>query len=833
MIQLSRILVIFATALVVSPSYAQVSGQLASDAVETVAGLDLSLNEPVTPEDYELAMYLLAMATDLDPSDTDLARSLVEAAWLAGDQEAVIRATRMIVRNDPRDTVAQLRLISSIINRQQTAEGRVKAYERFLGPEGESIDPAVRSRLMLDLALLERERGNDTEFLVALRKSAKLDPSHKAAQSLVAQQYSHQIKDAATRMRLQIRVLNSDPLDPHVHLSIARMCAAEGATDAAWRFLNNAIRIYKTDVGRVPPLLQEQQLSLLWQYEGPDAIIEELNPSLADERATLKARIESRLAASEPIDDLQRPEEIRYDRGIDQIRLLAAFSLGDQETVDSVLIDLRNGLNAFYEEAQERMKQRGANRMQILTEYLKEVVGYQTMRAIVGIEQKVIETDMKRIIQNAPELEPFFQPFEPFSRFAGGEYEIAKKQATDTLARSGPRDLIIAISSERLGQTDEAIEIYTQLTLDYALEAAGAYARTRLEELTGGESQITEEGELMQELASNIPQWFEKMITNPENTMALNIEPTQTAFGYGEHAGLRIELTNRSTLPLSLGSSSPIDSNFLIVPGFREIQSQFQGKGSAKVLDLGRRLRLKPLETISFVVDPDTVQTRWLIHSQPQSVIRQRWRALQGFKPLPRGGIVNSPFGLVSETPIVTRNVLAEANSNADSLVEGIGSDDPVRFRRSISGATASLYRPDLRPDLQGSDYESIVEAIWSAYERVDTTTKIWMLGKLPVNASAPVMTSFDERVQQTLTSDSLMDPEIDPTLVAMVLMTRVSSANSPIFDVADVHPDPRVGRIAELIKTRIEAIEPMYVEVNEPFKTYVPDSSDPVSDGF
>ncbi len=833
MIQLGRILVIVTTTLAISQSHAQVSGQLASDAVETVAGLDLSLNEPVTPEDYELAMYLLAMATDLDPSDTDLARSLVEAAWLAGDQESVIRATRLVVRNDPRDTVAQLRLISSIINRQQTAEARVKAYERFLGPEGQSIDPAVRSRLMLDLALLERERGNDTEFLVALRKSAKLDPSHKAAQSLVAQQYSHQIEDAATRMRLQMRVLNSDPLDPHVHLSIARMCAAEGATDAAWRFLNNAIRIYKTDVGQVPSLLQEQQLSLLWQYEGPDAIIEELNPSLADERATLKARIESRLAASEPIDDLQRPEEIRYDRGIDQIRLLAAFSLGDQETVDSVLIDLRNGLNAFYEEAQERMKQRGANRMQILAEYLKEVVGYQTMRAIVGIEQEVIETDMKRIIENAPELEPFFQPFEPFSRFAGGEYEIAKKQATDTLARSGPRDLIIAISSERLGQTDEAIEIYTQLTLDYALEAAGAYARTRLEELTAGESQITEEGELMQELASNIPQWFEKMITNPENTMALNIVPTKDSFEHGEHAGLRIELTNRSTLPLSLGSSSPIDSNFLIVPGFREIQSRFRGTGSAKVLDLGRRLRLKPLETVTFEIDPDTVQTRWLIHSQPQSVVRQRWRALQGFKPLPRGGLVNSPFGLVSETSLVTRKVLPEAKASVTALVDGIGSTEHERFRRSVAGITSVMYRPDLRPDLGESDFDQVIEALWNAYENADTTTKIWMLGKLPVRATAPALDSFDQRVQQALTSDSLIDPEIDSTLVTMVLMTRVREADSPIFDVAEVHPDTRVRRIAELVKQRIEQFEQSYVEVNQPFTTFVPDSSDPGSDDF
>jgi tetratricopeptide (TPR) repeat protein len=819
--------------LIASSSDAQISERLASDAVETVSGLDLSLNQPVTPDDFEIAMHLLSMAVELDPNDADLARSLVEAAWMAGDQEEVIRATRLVIRSDPRDTVAQLRLISSIINREQTVEGRVAAFDRFLGPEGQSIDPAVRSRLTMDLALLERERGNETGFLSALRRAAKLDTSNKTAQSLVAQHYSNQIEDSATRMRLQLRVLNSDPLDPHLHLSIARMCAAEGATDAAWRFLNNAIRIYKIDNGKTPALLQEQQLSLLWQYEGPQAILDELNPSLIDERTTLQARIDARIAASEPIDDLQSPEDIRYERGIDQIRLLSAFSLGDQETVDSVLRDLQLGLNAFYDGVVEQLKQRGANRVEILGTFLREVVSYQTMRAIVGVEQETIKRDMARIIENAPELEPYFQPFEPFSLFAGGEYEASKKQATETLKRSGPRDLIIALSSERLGQTEEAIEIYTQLTLDYALEAAGAYARTRLKELTGNESQITEVGEVMQQLAANVPQWFDNMITNPENTMALKIEPVKSSFEYGEHAGLRITLTNRSTLPLSLGSSHPIDSNFLIVPGFRETESNFQGVGSAQVVDLGRRLRLKPLESVSFVIDPDSIQTRWLIHSQPQSVIRQRWRALQGFKPLATGGIVNSPFGLVSESPLIERKVLPESRASAEQLIEGIGSDDATTFRRSVQGAAVVMNRLDLRPDLQLSDIERIVDALWDAYERVDTTSKVWILGSLPVKAAVSAMASFDERVQQTVTSDSLINPDIDATLVAMVLMTRVDSMNSPIFDVARAHSDPRLGSMAEVISSRIENVEPMYSGVNNPFQTYVPDSSDPGSFGF
>jgi len=810
---------------------AQISGERAADAIETVVGLDLSLNESVSPADYTLGMHLLNMALDLDPYDADLARSTVEAAWSAGDHDVLIHATRAIVRNDPSDTVAQLRLISAIINREQTVEARLVAYERFLGQQGESIDASVRSRLTLDMALLERERGNEPGFLSALRKAAKLDTANKEAQSLVAQHYSLIIPEASTRMRLQMRVLYADPLDPHVHIAIARMCAAEGATDAAWRFLNNGISIFRIDAGQVPPMLQEQQLSLLWQHEGPQAILDQLNPSLADERATMQARIDARIAADEPIDDLTPPEEILYEPGTDRIRLLAAFILNDQETVDSVLMDLQRGLVTYYSAIKEQMQVRGANRGALLGTYLNEVVTFQTMRAIVGVDAEIIRRDMTDIVSNAPELERFFQPFEPFSQYAGGEYAQATQSAMSQLAVSAPRDLLIALASEKLGKVEESIRLYTQLTLDYPLQATGALARSRLEELTNGADQTTAEGKLMGEIAEAIPVWLDKMIVDPENTMSLRIDPTNGSYDAGEAAGLVIRLSNLTTLPLSVGNAHPIDSNLLIVPGFREIDSGFSGFGKAKVVDLGRRLRLMPLEEMVIEINPDSIQTRWLIQTQPQAVVRQRWRVLQGFKPLPSGGIVNSPFALVSESPLIERQVLGEASDSVAELTDGIGSSNPDEFRRSLMGAAAVLYKPDSRPDLTEGDLGKIVDAIQARYEIADTETKIWMMGVLPTKIASSPMGSFDEYVQQTLTADSLVDMELEPALVAMVLMTRVESMASPVFDVARAHSDSRLGWIADLIAERINNIEPMYAGTDTPFETFAPNPAD--TDGY
>ena len=801
----------------------QISDDRAADAVEIVAGLDLALNSPVAPADYTLAMYLLDMALELNPNDADLSRSVAEAAWMAGDHEELIKATRAVVRNDPSDMVALLRLISAMVNREQTVEGRIEAYQRFLGEKGKSIDVTVRSRLALDMALLERERGNEIGFLNALRTSAKLDPANKEAQSLVAQQYSLKIKESSTRLRLQLRVLYADPLDPNVHFSIARMCATEGATDEAWRFLQSGIRIHLIDSGSVSSLLQEQQLSLLWQYEGPQAILDQLNPSLADERNTLQARIDARIAAAEPIDDLQSPLEIRYDPGTDRIRLLAAIILEDQETVDSVLLDLQNGLVAYYVEVKEQMQARGADRGALLGAYLTKVITFQTMRAIAGVDAEVIKNDVDGIVKDSPELMRFFRPFEPFSAFASGEYEKARESALVRLSRSAPRDLLIGLSTERLGEIDDAIDIYTQLSLDYPLQAVGALARTRLDELTDGQEQITDEGKLMREIIAGVPSWFDKMITNPENTMSFKVFPTKSFYVADESAAVTIRLANLSTLPLSLGNAHPIDSNMLVIPGFREVNDEFLGTGRAKVVDLGRRFRLEALEELVVELNPDSIQTRWLLQTQPQSAIRQRWRVLQGFKPLAMGGLVNSPFSLVSETPLVERGVLGQASATVDELIHGIESSDHVEFRRSVLGAGAILYNPSRRAELVDADWARIVDALTNRYAQVDTTSKVWMLGVLPTKIASSAMAPFDEQVQRALTSDSLIDPDIDSVLVAMVLMTRVEALGSSVLEVARMHTDGRLGWMADLIAERIENIEPMYAGTDRPFETFAP----------
>ena len=116
-------------------------------------------------EDFRAAALTLGEAIELDPSRPELTRLQIDAFRTAEDDEGVLEATGRLVRQDPRDTAAQLRLITDRIGSLQRIEDRIAAYKNLLGADGERLDASIRSRLAFDAALLTRELGDEDGFM--------------------------------------------------------------------------------------------------------------------------------------------------------------------------------------------------------------------------------------------------------------------------------------------------------------------------------------------------------------------------------------------------------------------------------------------------------------------------------------------------------------------------------------------------------------------------------------------------------------------------------------------------------------------------------------------
>ncbi len=115
------------------------------------AALTLVESQPITVEALGTAVVLVDEAFALNPDDAELCRLLYRFADLAENEEVRGRALARLVRLDPLDDVARLLRVTAAVDRFQTVEGRLAAYEKLLAePARTTLGPTVASRLAND-----------------------------------------------------------------------------------------------------------------------------------------------------------------------------------------------------------------------------------------------------------------------------------------------------------------------------------------------------------------------------------------------------------------------------------------------------------------------------------------------------------------------------------------------------------------------------------------------------------------------------------------------------------------------------------------------------------
>lgn len=769
-----------------------------------VASLDLGVHESPGVEDYQVAAEAMAIASEVRPGDAELARLVAAAAWGAGDRARLMEATRTIIRADPADTVAQLRLISANINERQTVEDRLAAYERFLGPDGSRIDASVRSRLALDAALLRREQGDRAGFERMLRQAADLDGTNKDAVSLAARTFGTDAAGAKTVAEWQVRLLYADPLDPHVHLTIARLCANQGALGGAGRFLANGVHLFEISTGSTPVILREQQLALKWQQQGPKAVLDELNPPLFDMRTEAGNIIKARVEAGEPRDDIKDPEDIRYDLGVEQVRLLASHAAGDEDSLKSSLNDLAMTTEDTLAELSKAANQRGSDRVAILGEMIRVFMDLQVMRGIVGQEADKFESEIAEFTKSVPGGAEITSRSGPWLMYAKGD-PAGAIAAVGTPQPGTLEDLLVALASEKTGDIDRAARIYTVYARQRGLEAYGAFARTRLRAMGREADAESTEGAEIEKILGRVPAWVDRMTLEARAFMLLQVDTPSNTVGPLETTQVRVRLKNTAPIALGLGSGRPIGSRFLISPRPINGEYEYAGTPTPKVLELDRRLRLNPLEEVQAVVEADSAYTDWLRDANAQTSLRDRYRVIQSFQPGPKGGLINGPLSLVGESGIVQRVMLPMSRSPASDIVAAAGSDDPVLFRAAAVATLSRMISPSQGLVFSEDDRRSIAKAWGERFVRASDAERAFLLLTLPHAGQDESMEGFDASAVETIVGDGLERAKADPIVLAAAMLTRVRTPDSPVFELAAQSPDERVRGLGAMLKARVE----------------------------
>jgi tetratricopeptide (TPR) repeat protein len=766
--------------------------QFAAAVLVRLSLVDLRAIDDPQPRDYGVTLALLNAAQELAPNDLEIARRRSEAAWDAADQDGLLAATKNVMELDPKDTVALLRLLTARIGRMQTADERLAAYDRALGPAGASLDESVRSRLALDAALLVKERGDQDGFIQRLKQAVQLDPTNKEAAVFALDVYTQRVGDTMGRLELMSNLLMADPMDPRVLLELRDVMASGGAYKAATRFHEMAAKVIAASGTTDNVDMDLAALILHWHVNGARPalvmLLEQLRTARQDVAAAAEKNAQGGLAFR------KRPEDMRLALPFEEARLGTALQLGNDGEAYRSYTDLNASMQAQVdllkdrgrrpsgmtdEEAQDRTRQ-FARHMAYWHGFLTAVAPTAlTAPAPPGVEVTVDQVVPSApppgaapppppvmTLADGPEPDPLLDGWRAIE---AGDYAKAKERLDAADEQDDPWvSLARAVLLEKTGALADATREYQKFSAKNSMRVAGAIAAWREGELAtklGGAAPKPElDAAQLEDFAKSIPSWVDTLVERPWNFQSLRVEAVSARVATPARVQVRVKLRNLSPIPLALGTGLPINTRLLFIPSL-EAGGQVQTPGD-EVIDVNRRLRLMPGEELEFIASPEVGVAGYTTEQVSTFPARISWRVIQGFETQADGSTLPGPGCVDVHSDSVLHEPLPEARLSGDELIAKISTADEAHLPGLLVAARMLMLKDNAIAISRLSD------AIVARYPQWSPLARMVALAVLPPSSRVPLLKPLDEKAAK----------DTDPKVLMVAAIARPQGPDDPIL---------------------------------------------------
>lgn len=814
-------------------------GPAAARAVARVAMLDLRLQDDPTDDDYRVTALLLDLAQRWSPTDTDILRRRIEAHFNSGDDRAVLTLTRELVRLDPRDTVAQLRLISARVADLQTAERRLAAYARFLGPEGASFDASVRSRLALDAALLARELGDEDRFLNLLEEAARLDSSNKAAALLAFTVFAGSVDSATGRLELLANLLYSDPLDPRVHQQIRDELAAGGAFEQARRFNEIAATILKAAGSTEDSSRDVVASTLAWHIGGPGVPLRVMTNNLLVDRDRADRQAKAQEAAT-GIVTVKRGSEVRLSMPLEVVRLASSLAAGDTAQLEGSIADLAASIadrEASYNDATRRpINVDPAELSAEIASLRAELVRWQLLanvkpqEALLGLEA-ALATTAPGSVDRASLL--------ALGALRAGD-TVQALEVCDLSPRPSPwLELTRGLAHRLNGDEDQARVAFVRAFELAPLGLLGALGHSFASAIPLPDGTIAPAHDpklaaALTEYARTIPSWIDRMPTEPASFQSLRVWSDAgggTSGGASGGAGpldplmVTLRLTNTAPIPLGVGSDRTINARLLCAPNLDTRRGNARALADPEVIETSQRLRLMPGESFDMTSSLDAGPAALVAELNSHGAQRVWWRVLQGFESRPGGVRETGAGSLDAISTTFTRPALPESTRTTEFLIERIRASGAGGASSEGAGAEAAgvavsgdelpalivaarnhLFRTYLSEAEEPGDAisrgqrEALCAAIVGAFASWPVEARVMAVASLPSGRRVPELSGLD----------ALALDDADAAVRAIALVTR---ADARVLEQRAADADALVAEVAAAHARRLASGSRAFVD--------------------
>lgn len=790
-----------------SPASQRLDAMLA-DTIARVAMLDLRVTDAPRPDDFRVAMMLLRNAEKYSPSDADLVRRRIEAASNAGDEASLIEGTRRLLKLDPSDTVAALRLISTEkIGGLQTAEERLAAYDRYTGDAASGIDPSIRSRLALDAALLCQERGDVRGFLDRLKQSATLDSTNKDAALLIYNWVAAATEDPRMKSEALSNLLYADPLDPNVHIRLAREFGKAGAYKGASRFHKNAREIIQAGLPNPPFQLVVEMAVLEWMTSGPETVYTRLRESLAARRAEAAKLIKEREEQLLDTSTMSKPEEEFLRMDLEPIRLCTALALHDADSARSTLSDLEKAIEKNFKFARDPLRRaRDLPEEVAVREAQGQLFTLQLWRAAVGMDVEKIEKDLEEARKGMDADDANTTAFEAMYVARLGRADEALEKLKGVEVATEWTDYARGVALEMKGDLAGAVAAYRSCTEQASMSSLGAFAVVRARELNKGNEDTKDEqvrrektAEL-ERFASSIPAWVDEMVSNPASYEQFNLDVSNATAPVHERLRATLTIQNVSRIPLGLGAGRTLNSRVLFAPAMTVRGVNLRDFVSPEVVDLERRIRLKPGETIRVDVQLELGRAGWTAQVFSGVPVQMRWRAVQGFQVREDGTRAAGPGCLEAMSGAIVRMALAEARLSYDELIKRVESAIEPDVPTLVMGVRSALL---VGPKGIAEDErrKALVAAMAARYPKLSARLRLFVVATMPPASELSELEPLDVVIRQ----------EKDAEVLPVAIVTRCLRGDEELSQTARSSGNLELGSLLEAHLTRMGEGGPCY----------------------
>jgi tetratricopeptide (TPR) repeat protein len=798
------ILALAVTCSITSAAVAQQSTaqRLASELARSAVGR-LAM-DPLTVDALHIGVNLISEAVALDPENIELWQTALNVAMMAENDNLKNRALERLNTLDPANETARLMRLNAALDKHQVFEERKAAYERLLTDENvPRLGEAVASRLALDLALLHQRRGEIDAFSRWLTKALAWDRANRSAAAIAAGFFRSQINDPVAVVELLVNLLIADPTDVTAQVDLAQLLLEHGAFIGANRVYSLAIRSLAKDFKSPPTGLIVDQAVCQWARGLDEQALETLS------RRQTEIDMSYRLLLKRQNPELtadQLMSMFLLDQSLATVAAVIHVSRGDHDAsaaVNNALLACRTAMDDLKRHAEGIPADNAAGREEVSQQLAQRHLEAAWIALWLGGPIDQAQAWLTAATDDRPLSAEAQNRFEGWLAFRQGDLARAAEllspiAAADTTARLGLAHVLRAQNNLR-----EAAREFLTVSRTQPGSVIGIWASARLKEIIGQAPGASEQALAMERLLASLSTQLDRAVADPSQVIGLHLSVSKETYEPYEPIIATIQVTNNWMYPIGFDRNGPIRPQLLVVPSVRSAQADRSGQLRPFIVDIGRKLHLKPRESMVVRIDLRNYWPGEAVNALAVNGALVKLRTFLNFAINADGAAVPALYGTEVEAPLIRVDgdrITRQWVEESIHMVRSTGSGGALIRRMAMF---SHYIAPPPAPEATLEDrqlLETARIAFGEAFAKLDGPSQAWLLCVMPRGVSQAT-----EGLQPTL---AIARKSPDRLVTIAYLTFHAPNSQDPMFDAAKRSDDAKLQGLASALEADVRLRE-------------------------